>query len=336
MTCYKSSGVNTVSMSGITYDIDNNQKPILIISNQIIDRQNYLSFTLEFLIYGLENVEDLKNNTGAEVTFYNRDTLTITEPFDFGPGSLTSSKTNTWKVTLKSQRPTRNYVNTEHVVPPPTPTTIKNGYLYNWFVIDGNETNLLNELRVPSDTDWSTYETYAATDVGGKLKETGTANWTAPNTGATDIYNFTALPSGSRNGTTGVFTGMGTVVNFWSSTEVIPTNAKYRFIVNNSAIMLSGSPLQDFGYSIRCMRDLTAKEQIDYADGEVVELTTDKNGNVYQVIRIGTQGWTDRNIIATSLLDGTVLTKVTDGGIWTAATSGDMYYCAYDNDDNNV
>ena len=55
---------------------------------------------------------------------------------------------------------------------------------------------------------------------GDKLKETGTANWDKPNTGATDEMHFTALPAGYRSGVfPPTFDNSGYLAIFWSATE---------------------------------------------------------------------------------------------------------------------
>ncbi len=56
--------------------------------------------------------------------------------------------------------------------------------------------------RVPSNADWTTLETYlgGSSLAGGKLKETGTSHWISPNTGASNVTGFTALPGGYSGG----------------------------------------------------------------------------------------------------------------------------------------
>lgn len=57
---------------------------------------------------------------------------------------------------------------------------------------------------------------------------------------------------------------------------------------------------------------------------------TDRDGNVYDVIRIGTQLWTKQNLKTTKFSDGTSITQITDNTTWTNLTT--QGYCWYDND----
>jgi len=52
--------------------------------------------------------------------------------------------------------------------------------------------------RVPTEDEWDDLIDAIGdlTDAGGILKQIGTTNWLAPNTGATDDYDFSALPGG--------------------------------------------------------------------------------------------------------------------------------------------
>ena len=85
------------------------------------------------------------------------------------------------------------------------------GLLYNWHAVTDNRKIAPVGWHVPTDDEWKELEMYLGmsqsdaddvgwrgTDEGGKLKETGTAHWISPNTGATNESGFTALPSGNR------------------------------------------------------------------------------------------------------------------------------------------
>ena len=76
--------------------------------------------------------------------------------------------------------------------------------------------------HVPSDEEWTTLITYlgGANIAGGKMKETGTANWNSPNVDATNSSGFTALPGGFRH-SNGEFRIIGTQCWMWSSSEYI-------------------------------------------------------------------------------------------------------------------
>jgi len=88
------------------------------------------------------------------------------------------------------------------------------GYQYNHYAIeliqaDISIFNAINQLsvikyRISKSSDWTTLITYLTESLAaGKLKETGTAHWNSPNTGATDEFKFSMLPTAYRtaNGT---------------------------------------------------------------------------------------------------------------------------------------
>jgi len=53
--------------------------------------------------------------------------------------------------------------------------------------------------------------------VGGKLKETGTTHWNSPNTGATNVSQFSALPGGMKD-QNGNYISLGEKAFFWTRT----------------------------------------------------------------------------------------------------------------------
>jgi uncharacterized protein (TIGR02145 family) len=81
--------------------------------------------------------------------------------------------------------------------------------------------------HVPTEKEWLVLINYLGGSqiAGGKLKETGTKHWTAPNTGTTNETGFTALPSGyldaDNPGASSVnFSyGIDSVAAFWTGTK---------------------------------------------------------------------------------------------------------------------
>jgi uncharacterized protein (TIGR02145 family) len=141
-------------------------------------------------------------------------------------------------------------------------TTYKSTYgaLYNWYAVSSTTNGKKNICptgwHVPSDVEWTTLTTYlGGTSVaGGKLKETGTAHWTSPNTGATNETDFAALPGGIRflDGSINFISYYGYL---WSATEYDATFAWYSYLgyVYSNLHRTNGG--KKYGFSVRCVRD---------------------------------------------------------------------------------
>ena len=134
--------------------------------------------------------------------------------------------------------------------------TYKNTYgaLYNWFAVNTGKL-CPSGWHVASDNDWLTLKDFLNGELvaGGKLKETGTSHWLSPNTGATDEFEFTALPGGWRTDA-GSFQNIRNYGYWWTSTLITP-NAWYRHIQNDSEKLFRATNGQKFGMSVRCMKD---------------------------------------------------------------------------------
>ena len=120
--------------------------------------------------------------------------------------------------------------------------------------------------HLPTDAEWCTLENYIdagtvsctavgwrGTDAGGNLKETGTAHWNSPNTGATNSSGFTGLPGGFRLQIK-TFGNFMYYAYFWSSSGG-SSNATIRNLGYISAEVFRGTSNTTYGMSVRCVRD---------------------------------------------------------------------------------
>ncbi len=110
------------------------------------------------------------------------------------------------------------------------------GKLYNWYAV---KTSKLCPIgwHVPDEADWDNLMDYLGGEAtaGGKMKEVGNAHWLAPNTGATNASDITALPHGFRFAS-GQFFSLGKGASFWSYTED-GLNHAFRSLVNTMMLM---------------------------------------------------------------------------------------------------
>ncbi|MBM2817187.1 MAG: hypothetical protein HW421_3949 [Ignavibacteria bacterium] len=130
------------------------------------------------------------------------------------------------------------------------------GKLYNWYAVNDPRGLAPAGWHVPSDAEWTTLTTYLGGEsvAGGKLKETGTAHWNSPNTGATNESGFSALPGGWRSNY-GAFFYVGNYGYWWSATESDGTNAWLRDLGFDSADIYRDGYSKGDGFSVRCLRD---------------------------------------------------------------------------------
>ena len=130
------------------------------------------------------------------------------------------------------------------------------GRLYNWYTVNDSRNIAPDGWHVPTDAEWTTLTTYLGGEsvAGGKLKESGTAHWISPNTGATNESGFAALPGGYR-ATYGNFDDMGYNATFWSSTEDDSLNAWTRTLPYDYSSVARYYTNKRSGFSVRLVRD---------------------------------------------------------------------------------
>jgi uncharacterized protein (TIGR02145 family) len=140
------------------------------------------------------------------------------------------------------------------------------GKLYNWYAVAGihdNDPNTPNKIlapqgwHVPNSSEWSTLINYLGglSVAGGKMKETGTTHWFSPNTGATNVSGFTALPNGIREFNNGDFYLIGDYGHCWSRDE---NNSDSSFAIWNKYDVQNsnlGTTEKVNGIAVRCVRD---------------------------------------------------------------------------------
>jgi uncharacterized protein (TIGR02145 family) len=133
------------------------------------------------------------------------------------------------------------------------------GRLYTWFAITDNRNVCPTGWHVPSDAEWNTLTNFLGGEsvAGGKLKETGTTHWIAPNLGATNEVGFTALPGGYRY-REGIFYNFNEYGFWWSSSECSNVSASSWHIGYGgqyTSIIVRDGNSWNTGFSVRCLRD---------------------------------------------------------------------------------
>ena len=233
-----------------------------------------------------------------------------------------------------------------------TQITTSFGFLYNWYAtIDAKNianpsggNGQTNTWRVPSTTDFTTLITYLGgeTVAGGKLKKTGTVEglngcWYAPNTNATNLYNFDALPSGYRRDDSGAFARAGYELNYWTSTINFEPYAFYATITQNNENIIVTSSNYKFGLSIRLVRNATTSEQLltngtnSVDNPTVLQSYIGNDGKIYKTTKIGNQIWLAQDLLETKFNDLSNITEVANSGTWSGlTTSARSTYIGYD------
>lgn len=127
------------------------------------------------------------------------------------------------------------------------------GKLYNWYAVNDPRGLAPSGYHVASDAEWTTLSKYLGEFAGGKIKETGTAHWQSPNTGATNESGFSALPGGYRD-----HNGNYKDINFngvwWSSTEYYEGARGWGLGYDDPYLSRNYNSKVD-GFSVRCIKD---------------------------------------------------------------------------------
>jgi len=217
------------------------------------------------------------------------------------------------------------YIRVEEIV------EIKHGILYNWYVVNDPRQVTPDGWHIPTNADFLTLQTYLGGEAisGGKLKETGTTYWLAPNIGATNEVDFNGKASGFRS-ISGWIDNIKQILAMWVINEFDANMAYYTPIINSLAAMsVAGNvTLKKFGCSLRPVKNFTT-----LTHGQTATYLGN-DGKVYRTICIGTQEWLADNLAETKYRDGTTIPEVTDDIIWAGLTTGAV--CTFNNDWKNI
>jgi uncharacterized protein (TIGR02145 family) len=128
------------------------------------------------------------------------------------------------------------------------------GRLYNWYAVNDQRGLAPVGWHIPAFAEWTELMNClgGVAIAGGKMKST--SEWVAPNTGATNISGFSAIPGGFCY-IDGSFGEIGIGSYWWSATEAGPLNATGLDISNSTEFLNNFDYLKKDGFSVRCVRD---------------------------------------------------------------------------------
>jgi uncharacterized protein (TIGR02145 family) len=129
----------------------------------------------------------------------------------------------------------------------------KYGRLYNW---ETAMTACPDGWHLPSHEDIINVINHLGGEdiAGGKLKDYESNSWLSPNTGASNLSGFQALPAGRRYDH-GLFTGMGYYAQFYSSTEVNSNEAYNLMLGYDYEVAFVYNYKKQYSISVRCVQD---------------------------------------------------------------------------------
>jgi uncharacterized protein (TIGR02145 family) len=136
------------------------------------------------------------------------------------------------------------------------------GRIYNFYAVTDSRGLCPTGWHVPDNYEWSLIDDAlgGSSVSGGNMKTEGTVEagnglWYAPNTGATNLSGFSAVPGGYRS-QYGGFTQKGYGAYYWSGQSAGSNDGWFhQFLYNSSGP--SGNIFDGrFGTSVRCIRDL--------------------------------------------------------------------------------
>lgn len=128
------------------------------------------------------------------------------------------------------------------------------GKLYNFYAVADPRGLCPAGWHEPTDNEWAIFtDSLGGLAVaGGKMKTT--SGWALPNTGATNVSGFSALPAGTRNNN-GAYGGLTADAFWWTATQFNATQGWDRTVKYNATGAASSSDEKAGGFSVRCLKD---------------------------------------------------------------------------------
>ncbi len=133
------------------------------------------------------------------------------------------------------------------------------GALYNGYTVSIGKLCPIG-YHVPNKIEFLTLLNFVGGDIYSsydKLKESGILHWNSPNSGATNVVNFSAVPGGYRIGS---FLDIHQKGMWWISPNnqgeysMLVLSAKNDYDDLSNAIFFAGGSLE-YGYSVRCVKN---------------------------------------------------------------------------------
>jgi uncharacterized protein (TIGR02145 family) len=137
------------------------------------------------------------------------------------------------------------------------------GKLYNWYAVQDCRNVCPTGWHVPNENEWLSLINFIDPNgssnnniVGGALKVTGNIYWNAPNVGATNAYNFSAVSAGYRGfmGGPNGYNGYGPNAHWWTRDTSSTSNANFRAVNFNSSSAITATWDKKYAFSIRCVK----------------------------------------------------------------------------------
>jgi len=139
------------------------------------------------------------------------------------------------------------------------------GKLYNWYAVNDSRKICPTGWHISSDGEWNimvkhldasvdtTLTGYQGTNIGWKLKETGTIHWTTTSASVTNSSGYTALPGGHR--LNAVFYTLGSNGYFWTKSAKDASSSWHRYLNAGSSQVGRSFANKNDGRSVRCIKD---------------------------------------------------------------------------------
>jgi len=190
------------------------------------------------------------------------------------------------------------------------------GALYNWYAATDARNIAPTGCHVPSHAEWSEliYTVCGGNSYGEKLMEDGLLNWNMAT--GTNSLKFNAIGGGARDYYNQIYYFLHEQSLWWGITT--SGGYPYTYVLDGyGSTIVAGTQDHRMGNAIRCICDTSA------------ETITDIDGNIYDVVQIGTQRWLVQDLKTTKYRDGTTIPNITNHTTWAGLTTGAM--CYYNN-----